>query len=42
MTLTVAAEGMSAVATKVPSASGTRNRGACASPTNSLCSQDVW
>src|ERR1700738_676629 len=35
-------DGTSGVATRVPSASGTRSDGACAPPTNSLCWQDVW
>src|SRR5882762_11662654 len=35
-------EGISGVATSVPSASGTRSDGACAPPTNSLCWQEVW
>src|SRR5437879_3970852 len=35
-------EGISGVATKVPSASGTRRKGACAPPTSSRCWQDDW
>lgn len=35
-------EGRSAVATKVPSASGTRRKGACAPPTSSRFWQDDW
>src|SRR5436309_3041470 len=35
-------EGISGVATKVPSASGTRSTGACAPPTSSRCWQDDW
>src|SRR6516162_9888691 len=35
-------EGVSAVAIRVPSASGTRSRGACAPPTSSRCWQDDW
>src|SRR5207302_5699031 len=35
-------EGRSGVATKVPSASGTRRKGACAPPTSSRCWQDDW
>src|SRR2546430_14506523 len=35
-------EGISGVATKVPSASGTRSTGACAPPTSSRCWQDEW
>jgi hypothetical protein len=34
--------GRPGVATRVPSASGTRSRGACAPPTNSACRQDDW
>jgi hypothetical protein len=34
------ADGTAGVATSVPSASGTRNTGACAVATNSRCSQD--
>src|SRR6266581_1353848 len=36
------AEGTPGVATKVPSASGTRSRGACAPPTPCRCMQDDW
>src|SRR5260221_13821851 len=35
-------DGISGVATRVPSASGTRRNGAWAPPTNSFCWQDVW
>ena len=35
-------EGTSDVATRVPSASGTRSSGACAPPTSSRCWQDDW
>jgi len=34
---TITPEGTSGVATRVPSASGTRSSGACAVPTNSAC-----
>src|SRR5437588_13126543 len=35
-------EGTLGVATSVPSASGTRNTGDCAPPTDSRCMQDDW
>src|SRR5215469_2122345 len=35
-------DGISGVATNVPSARGTRNNGACAPPTSSRCRQDDW
>jgi len=37
----ISCEGISGVATSVPSASGTRSSGACAPPTNSACRHDV-
>ena len=37
----MSSEGVSGVATRVPSASGTRSKVACAPPTNSLCMQEV-
>src|SRR5437899_7412163 len=38
----MSADGTSGVATSVPLASGMRTKGACASPTNSLCWHDDW